>query len=260
MPTTVVTVSARRAKPSTARSIRWRSGRSRVEAYSVKTGIIAVDKAPSAKRRRRMLGMRNATKNASVTGPAPNARATIMSRTKPSRRLSRVAGAIPPNARTTCPSLSLTLKFPRPCGMMHRVPDIDSTDSVVRAAGRRGAAVRAGARPGAGAAAGEASEMEIAPSAEARPQSKEPSRGEHEVGDQAHPTERATAPAKPGDALEDPRHGQSGARGRGRLASCGRPRGDPRSRQGRQQGRAPPQYRRAQEIRARPESRRRAIA
>src|SRR6266508_4090049 len=192
MPTAVVTVSARRDKPSTARSIRWSSGRSRVEAYSVKTGIIAVDKAPSAKRRRRMLGMRNATKNASVTGPAPNARATIMSRTKPSRRLSRVAGAIPPNARTTCPSLPLTLKFSRPCGMMQRVPDIDSTDPVVRAAGRRGAG---------------------APPAEARPYSKERSRGEHEVGDQAHPTERATAPAKPGDALEDPRHGQSGARG-----------------------------------------------
>src|SRR2546426_3093609 len=224
MPTAVVSVSARRAKPSTARSIRWRSGRSRVEAYSVKTGIIAVDNAPSAKRRLRMLGMRNATKNASVTGPAPNARATIMSRTKPSRRLRRVALAIPPSARTTCPSLPLTLKFPRPCGMMHRVPDIASTDSVVRAAGRRGAAVRAGARPGAGAPACEASEMDIAPPAEARLYSKERSRGEHEVGDQAHSTERATAPAKPGDALEDPRHGQSGSRGRGHRAGRGPPR------------------------------------
>ncbi len=56
-----------------------------------------------------MLGMRNATKKASVMGPAPNARATTMSRTNPSRRLSRVAPAIPPSARTTCPSLPLTL-------------------------------------------------------------------------------------------------------------------------------------------------------
>ena len=40
---------------------------------SVKTGMTAVDSAPSARSRRSRFGMRNATKNASVTGPAPNA-------------------------------------------------------------------------------------------------------------------------------------------------------------------------------------------
>jgi hypothetical protein len=91
----------------------------------VKTGIIAVDRAPSARSRRRMLGMRKATKNASVSGPAPKALATTMSRTNPRSRLSRVALAIPPSARTTCPSLALILIFPGPCGMMQRGSDID---------------------------------------------------------------------------------------------------------------------------------------
>ena len=53
--------------------------------------------------------MRNATKKASVTGPAPKARATIMSRTKPSTRLARVATPIEPRAPTTCRSEELTL-------------------------------------------------------------------------------------------------------------------------------------------------------
>ena len=75
-----------------------------------------------------MLGMRKATKNASVIGPAPNALATTMSRTNPRSRLSRVALAMPPSARTTCPSLPLTLKFPWPSGMMQPGFDIDSND------------------------------------------------------------------------------------------------------------------------------------
>ena len=75
-----------------------------------------------------MLGMRKATKNASVIGPAPNARATTMSLTNPSRRLSKVALAIPPSARTTWPSLALTLKFLGPSGMMQRGLDFDSID------------------------------------------------------------------------------------------------------------------------------------
>src|SRR5262245_49369972 len=75
-----------------------------------------------------MLGILKATKNASVTGPAPNARATTASRTNPSSRLNKVALAMPPSARTTCPSLALTLKFPGPSGMMHRGLNIDSID------------------------------------------------------------------------------------------------------------------------------------
>ena len=75
-----------------------------------------------------MLGIRKATKNASVSGPAPNALATTMSRTNPSTRLSKVAPAMPPSARTTCPSLALILIFPGLCGMMQRGLDIDSND------------------------------------------------------------------------------------------------------------------------------------
>jgi hypothetical protein len=95
-----------------------------VVAYSVKTGITAVDRAPSASRRRSMLGMRKATKKASVTGPAPKASATTMSRTKPRTRLASVAALMLPSARTTWRS-SLTgaprgfrWQLSRPCGMM----------------------------------------------------------------------------------------------------------------------------------------------
>ena len=66
---------------SAERSMRSTSLGVRVAAYSVNTGTTAVDRAPSARRRRRMLGIRKATKNASVTGPAPKASATTMSRT-----------------------------------------------------------------------------------------------------------------------------------------------------------------------------------
>src|SRR5437660_11619389 len=149
-----------------------------------------------------MLGIRKATKNASVIGPAPNARATTMSRTNPSRRLSKVALAIPPSARTTCPSLALTLKFPGPCGMMQRGIDIDSID-------------------------------------------EELSFGEHEVGNEADPTDRAQAPAQPGDTLEDPGCDQDGACRRGRHAPGRHPRCDWHARQGRQPRRRPPQHRRA---------------
>jgi hypothetical protein len=39
-------------------------------------------------------------------------------------------------------------------------------------------------------------------------ESKERSRGEYEVGDEAHTAERAAPSAQPGDALEDPRLGE----------------------------------------------------
>src|SRR5262245_44157915 len=77
-----------------------------------------------------MLGMRKATKKASVTGPAPKASATTMSRTKPSTRLARVATPMEPRAPTTWRSMAetplalseggLTLQSPRASGMMHR--------------------------------------------------------------------------------------------------------------------------------------------
>jgi hypothetical protein len=69
-----------------------------------------------------MFGILKATKKASVTGPAPKASATIMSRAKPSTRLARVAIPIEPSAPTTCRSDELTLKTPAPSGMMHDGP------------------------------------------------------------------------------------------------------------------------------------------
>src|SRR3990170_4581315 len=61
----------------------------------------AVDSAPSASSRRNRFGMRKATKNASVRGPAPKARATTTSRTNPRIRLVSVARPMLPTARTT---------------------------------------------------------------------------------------------------------------------------------------------------------------
>ncbi len=54
------------------------------------SGMKAMLKAPSAKKRRNMLGSRKATKNASATGPAPRKAAMAMSRRKPSTRLAMV--------------------------------------------------------------------------------------------------------------------------------------------------------------------------
>src|SRR5688572_24872641 len=92
--------------------------------------MAAVASAPSARSLRRTFGIRKATKNASVAGPAPNARATTMSRTKPSTRLASVAEPIEPSARTTCPSTpprgSFTLKARRDSGMMHDGPTHES--------------------------------------------------------------------------------------------------------------------------------------
>src|SRR5271169_7042752 len=52
--------------------------------------------APSAKMARKWLGNRNATKNASATGPAPRIAASMMSRRNPVRRESSV---YPPTVR-----------------------------------------------------------------------------------------------------------------------------------------------------------------
>ena len=58
MPSSVVTVSVARAAPSVARTRRCSSSRERTAAYSVNTGMTAVDSAPSASSRRRTFGMR----------------------------------------------------------------------------------------------------------------------------------------------------------------------------------------------------------
>ena len=68
------------AAPVAARARRAKAvGPPRVR-VSVNTGITAVESAPSPRRRRRRFGMRKATRKASVTGPAPKAWATTMSR------------------------------------------------------------------------------------------------------------------------------------------------------------------------------------
>ncbi|MNP24091.1 hypothetical protein D3C76_1168340 [compost metagenome] len=54
--------------------------------YSARIGTKAWENAPSAKIRRSRLGSLKATKKASVAMPAPNMRATMVSRTKPSTR------------------------------------------------------------------------------------------------------------------------------------------------------------------------------
>src|SRR6266568_4510218 len=54
--------------------------------YSASKGTKACEKAPSANSRRSRLGMRKATKNASVAAPAPNSLAITTSRTNPRTR------------------------------------------------------------------------------------------------------------------------------------------------------------------------------
>src|SRR5438552_4618745 len=184
MPSSAVTPRATSASARTARSIRRTSGHDRVTKYSEKTGIIAVAKAPSARRRRRTFGIRNATKNASVTGPAPNASATTTSRTKPATRLRAVALPMEPSALTICRSVELTLKSSRRSGMMQRV---------------RRAALPASPPPRMATGL----------------RRKERSRGDHEVGGEAHPPKRATAAPKPDREVAGAHPGQGGAR-RGR--------------------------------------------
>src|SRR5438874_3505118 len=128
IPSSVVSVSASSASARTARSMRRSSRCGRVTVYSLKTGIMAVESAPSARSRRRMFGIRKATKNASVTGPAPKVRATIMSRAKPAIRETSVAPPIAPRAWTTWRSGAFTLKSPRRSGMMQRGPETGSKE------------------------------------------------------------------------------------------------------------------------------------
>ncbi len=54
--------------------------------YSERTGTKACENAPSANRRRSRLGMRKATKKASVARPAPNSLAITTSRMNPRMR------------------------------------------------------------------------------------------------------------------------------------------------------------------------------
>ena len=61
------------------------------ELYSARTGTNALEKAPSANKRRRKLGMRLAKRKTSDIAPAPSTLATIISRIKPNTREMRVS-------------------------------------------------------------------------------------------------------------------------------------------------------------------------
>src|SRR5688500_16899864 len=66
------------------------AGRPSPSSMRANMGTTPASTAPSANRRRRKLGSLNATKKASASGPAPSSAAIMMSRTKPSRRETRV--------------------------------------------------------------------------------------------------------------------------------------------------------------------------
>src|SRR5436309_7855570 len=62
----------------------------RCRLYSARMGTKACEKAPSANRRRKMFGSRNAASKASICSPAPNATALMLSRARPVIRDSSV--------------------------------------------------------------------------------------------------------------------------------------------------------------------------
>src|SRR5438876_12433303 len=66
--------------------------------YSARMGTKACEKAPSANRRRRMFGSRNAASKASICSPAPNATALMLSRARPVIRDSSVIALTVDNA------------------------------------------------------------------------------------------------------------------------------------------------------------------
>ena len=82
--------------------------------YSVKTGTYPADTEPSAKSSLRRLGIRYATKNASVSPEAPKTLAIITSLTKPRIRLHVVAIDIRPAAFVTLRFSSIQVDFPIP--------------------------------------------------------------------------------------------------------------------------------------------------
>src|SRR5690625_3725243 len=73
------------------------------------SGTKAALNAPSAKRRRKRLGKRKATKKASATGPVPRTEAIRMSRMKPRTRLTAVSDPTVAKARSM---LELALRLP----------------------------------------------------------------------------------------------------------------------------------------------------
>ncbi len=81
MPRTAATTSARPSSVATPSMRSLVSSREVLFFCPARTGTNAWESAPSANSRRSRLGMRKATKKASVAGPAPKARAITKSRT-----------------------------------------------------------------------------------------------------------------------------------------------------------------------------------
>ncbi len=90
MPISVTSIKAAVNSRATRSSSVRTSSSERLLRAAPRMGTKAWAKAPSANRRRSRLGMRKATQKASVMGPAPNARATRMSRIRPEMRDSKV--------------------------------------------------------------------------------------------------------------------------------------------------------------------------
>src|SRR2546428_526753 len=168
-----------RANRTTPPTMPTNSSRGRVSTYSLKTGTTAVESAPSASRRRSMFGIRKATKNASVTGPAPKTSATTMSRTNPSTRERNVAPLMDPSARTTWRSTLMAL-----------------TSSTDHCPGNRGTDT---ASCGVHISTREESQV-----------------GEHQVGHETKQAEREPPDPQPYRSLQGPDRGQDGAHGRHR--------------------------------------------
>src|SRR5262245_43354039 len=188
---------------------------------SVKTGMMAVDSAPSARSRRSRFGIRKATKNASVSGVAPKARASTMSRAYPRIRLPSVARPMVPTARTTPVRTPGSASLTRTNSLT--APDPDG-NVVCRA---------------------DAHLQEAS------------ARGQYPIRDQADEAEREAPPAESCGPREHPfdregrprRHGGPGGRGV-------HPPRDPHARSGGDPGPDAPQHRRSQEVRARQEAQR----
>ena len=180
--------------------------------------MMAVDSAPSASSRRSRFGIRKATKKASVSGLAPNARASTMSRVYPRTRLASVASPMAPTARTT-PARTA------------RSPSL-TPPNFLTARGLDGRLVcRAHADP-----------RSDAPS-DARQEAH--AHGQHQIRDQADEAKRGAPPAQPRHPQQSPLHREGrprryrdpGPRGQGLH-----PAGDPHARPRRDPGPDPPEY------------------
>src|SRR5436309_5202514 len=149
-----------------------------------------------------MLGMRNATKNASVVGPAPKTSATSMSRTNPRTRESSVATPIDPSAFRTCPSVALAFASvptgPSCVIARHRFEEIAKTPSI------RHDALRCTHASG-----------HVYRDVHDNVHREGGSSGQHEIGAQANASERKTAPEEPRRAIPRAHGGEVRAHGAG---------------------------------------------